>query len=150
LRAAEILNLRGYCGVDLVLGKKPYVIEVNPRLTTSFIALARVLDANLGELLIGALSGDFGLEVKIKKHSVVKSIEPKRDVRVNTGELNKLCEIEGMVAPPPALNGMWRRSTRMLFTGIGKNSADAERKFKETTREALSVLGVDESVVSWP
>jgi hypothetical protein len=149
LRAAEVLNLRGYCGVDLILGKTPYVIEVNPRLTTSFIALARVLGTNLGDLLMRALSGDLRLETKVEKHSVVKAIELERDVRVDTGGLSKLHEIEGVVAPPFALDGRWRKGTRMLFTGVGRNPANAERKFKETARETLSLLGVDESAVAW-
>jgi hypothetical protein len=149
LRAAEILNLRGYCGVDLVIGDMPYLVEVNPRLTTSFIALVQLLDVNLGELLVQALLEGSRFEPKIKKHSVVKLIEAKRDIQVDVDGLNKLREIKGVIAPPFALDGKWRRGTRMLFTGAGKNPKSAERKFKETVGEVLSLLGVDEGAVAW-
>ncbi len=50
---------RGYFGVDLVLGMPPdgsedLVIEVNPRITTSYVGLRGATDANLAEYLIGS------------------------------------------------------------------------------------------------
>ena len=35
-------GLRGYVGVDLILSKdKPFVVDVNPRLTTSFVGIVK-------------------------------------------------------------------------------------------------------------
>ena len=39
---ASVAGLRGYVGVDLVLGDEPFVVDVNPRLTTSYVGLARL------------------------------------------------------------------------------------------------------------
>lgn len=45
-------GLRGYVGVDLVVaGDECVVIEVNPRITTSYVGLRRVLPVNLAGLL---------------------------------------------------------------------------------------------------
>ncbi len=45
-------GLRGYVGVDLVLTPSEcYVLEVNPRLTTSYVGLRRVIDLNLAEAI---------------------------------------------------------------------------------------------------
>lgn len=45
-------GLRGHVGVDLVAAPdRCVVIEVNPRLTTSYVGLRRVLRANLAELV---------------------------------------------------------------------------------------------------
>ena len=45
--------LRGYFGLDIVwVNWRPYVVEVNPRLTTSFIGLAEVLGEDLGKLIL--------------------------------------------------------------------------------------------------
>ena len=45
--------LRGYFGLDVVwVNWRPYVVEVNPRLTTSFIGLAEVLGEDLGKLIL--------------------------------------------------------------------------------------------------
>jgi hypothetical protein len=45
-----IPGLRGYVGVDLILTQdEALLIEVNPRLTTSYIGLRRVIDVNLAQ-----------------------------------------------------------------------------------------------------
>ncbi len=52
VKAVErIPGLRGYVGVDFVLGDELWVIEVNPRTTTPAAALREALGINLGELL---------------------------------------------------------------------------------------------------
>jgi predicted ATP-grasp superfamily ATP-dependent carboligase len=54
--AARLMpGLRGYFGVDLVLGPESgTIIEINPRITSSYIGLRRVLKANLAELIWNA------------------------------------------------------------------------------------------------
>ncbi|HZZ78667.1 MAG TPA: ATP-grasp domain-containing protein [Gemmataceae bacterium] len=50
---ADIADLRGYVGVDLVLGDDgDFTIEINPRLTTSYLGLRQVCRANLAELML--------------------------------------------------------------------------------------------------
>jgi predicted ATP-grasp superfamily ATP-dependent carboligase len=53
----------GYIGVDLVLGREPggsedVVIEVNPRLTTSYVGLRAAAKSNLAEAMWLAANGD--------------------------------------------------------------------------------------------
>jgi predicted ATP-grasp superfamily ATP-dependent carboligase len=49
---ALIPGLKGYVGVDLVLTQdKCYVIEVNPRITTSYVGLRQVINLNLAEAI---------------------------------------------------------------------------------------------------
>jgi predicted ATP-grasp superfamily ATP-dependent carboligase len=53
----------GYVGVDLVLGREPdgsadYVIEVNPRLTTSYVGLRAAATANLAEAMVRVALGE--------------------------------------------------------------------------------------------
>ena len=41
-------GLQGYVGVDLVLGEETcWLIEINPRPTTSYVGLRRVIDLNM-------------------------------------------------------------------------------------------------------
>jgi predicted ATP-grasp superfamily ATP-dependent carboligase len=55
---AAIPGLRGYVGVDLVLtDSAPVVIEVNPRLTTSYLGLRAVIDENVAALALEACHG---------------------------------------------------------------------------------------------
>jgi predicted ATP-grasp superfamily ATP-dependent carboligase len=56
-------GLRGYVGVDLVLGdaedgSSDRVIEINPRLTTSFVGLRALAAGNLMETLVRVVSGE--------------------------------------------------------------------------------------------
>ncbi len=47
-----IPGLRGYVGVDLILAQdEAFLIEINPRLTTSYIGLRQVLDLNLARAI---------------------------------------------------------------------------------------------------
>lgn len=53
----------GYVGVDLVLGREPdgsedYVIEVNPRLTTSYVGLRAAAQTNLAEAMWHVARGE--------------------------------------------------------------------------------------------
>ena len=55
--AALVPGLRGYVGVDLVLGDQGCsLIEINPRLTTSYVGLRRVIDINMAEAIWRACS----------------------------------------------------------------------------------------------
>jgi predicted ATP-grasp superfamily ATP-dependent carboligase len=57
---AGIEGLRGYVGVDLVLGDTgdDYVIEINPRLTTSYLGLRRMCQKNIAELILRMAYGE--------------------------------------------------------------------------------------------
>jgi predicted ATP-grasp superfamily ATP-dependent carboligase len=52
----------GYIGVDLILGEAPdgsqdYAIEINPRLTTSYVGLRALADFNLAQAMIDVVEG---------------------------------------------------------------------------------------------
>jgi predicted ATP-grasp superfamily ATP-dependent carboligase len=59
---AAIPGLWGYFGVDLILAASgPVVVDVNPRLTTSYAGLRPALGVNAAGMVLAALSGnDFG------------------------------------------------------------------------------------------
>jgi predicted ATP-grasp superfamily ATP-dependent carboligase len=49
---ALVPGLRGYVGVDLVLGEETcWLIEINPRVTTSYVGLRRVVGLNIAEAI---------------------------------------------------------------------------------------------------
>lgn len=57
--AAAIPDLWGYVGVDLVAtASGPVVLEINPRLTTSYCGLRPALQVNAAELVLGLLRPD--------------------------------------------------------------------------------------------
>jgi predicted ATP-grasp superfamily ATP-dependent carboligase len=64
-RSAEVLGCRGYVGVDIVLADKPWVIDVNPRPTTSIIGISKIMEEELGELILESHYGDLPFSVNI-------------------------------------------------------------------------------------
>jgi predicted ATP-grasp superfamily ATP-dependent carboligase len=60
-KAAGVLGLRGYAGIDFVLGELPRVVDVNARPTTSIIWIAK-MDAggDRGADIEGEVWGDAG------------------------------------------------------------------------------------------
>ena len=56
-KAALALGLRGYAGIDFVLGERPWAVDVNARPTTSIIGIARVMQEEIGELILQAKFG---------------------------------------------------------------------------------------------
>ena len=59
---ATLPNPSGYIGVDLVLGDDPtgsddYVIEINPRLTTSYVGLRGLAKSNLADAMLAVVNG---------------------------------------------------------------------------------------------
>jgi predicted ATP-grasp superfamily ATP-dependent carboligase len=56
--AVAIPKLFGYVGVDLVLGETDFAIEINPRMTTSYVGLRKLAHGNLMETLIHIVNGE--------------------------------------------------------------------------------------------
>jgi tyramine---L-glutamate ligase len=57
--AIAIKGLYGYVGIDLLITKEgPVVLEINPRLTTSYSGLSELLNKNIAEMIINKLSDE--------------------------------------------------------------------------------------------
>jgi len=59
-KAVELFRgLKGYVGVDIILSKNgPVLIEINPRLTVSYIGLRKVSNLNLAKMIVDACLED--------------------------------------------------------------------------------------------
>ncbi len=64
-KTAKLLGCRGYAGVDIVLGDKPYVVDVNPRPTTSIIGISRVLGTEIADLILRSKFGELPGKVEV-------------------------------------------------------------------------------------
>ncbi|MCK9404858.1 MAG: ATP-grasp domain-containing protein [Methanothrix sp.] len=71
-KAAGILGLRGYAGIDFVLGEKPWAVDVNARPTTSIIGIARVMKEQIGELIVRARFGGLPERVHLEGESIFR------------------------------------------------------------------------------
>ena len=64
-KTAKVLGCRGYAGVDIVLGDMPYVVDVNPRPTTSIIGISRVMEDEIADLIMRSSFGELPDRVRI-------------------------------------------------------------------------------------
>jgi predicted ATP-grasp superfamily ATP-dependent carboligase len=64
-QVAELTGVRGLCGVDIVLADEPYVIDVNPRMTTSFVGAAPLMKVELAELVLRAQRDDLPAGIEL-------------------------------------------------------------------------------------
>ncbi len=65
-RTTKVLGCRGYAGVDIVIGDKPYVVDVNPRPTTSLIGIAQVMKAQIADLILRSRFGELPEKVDVE------------------------------------------------------------------------------------
>lgn len=64
-KAARVLGCQGYTGVDIVLGDKPYVVDVNPRPTSSIIGISRVMETQIADLILRSKFGELPDHVNV-------------------------------------------------------------------------------------
>lgn len=74
-QAASVLGLRGYAGIDFVLGERPWAVDVNARPTTSIIGIARVMKEEIGELIVRARFGGLPERVHLEGECIFRKGE---------------------------------------------------------------------------
>ena len=90
LRAVKSLgHVKGFFGVDLVLkGGEPYVVEVNPRFTTSYLALREICEDNVLDLLVRSYFDKSSLRpVKLKGRATVEKLMADKDMALSPKNL---------------------------------------------------------------
>ncbi|MCK9150902.1 ATP-grasp domain-containing protein [Methanobacterium alcaliphilum] len=68
----SIEGLKGYVGVDLIISDQIYVVEINSRLTTPYVALRKLIYSNLGQLIFNASEGYLPDKIKLNGHMKFK------------------------------------------------------------------------------
>ena len=56
-KTLNVLGCQGYCGVDVVVADKVYVVDVNPRITTSLVGIAACMEEEIARILVDASHG---------------------------------------------------------------------------------------------
>jgi hypothetical protein len=58
VKVASVLGCQGYCGVDMVVADTVYVVDVNPRITTSLVGIAACMKEEIADILVAASKGE--------------------------------------------------------------------------------------------
>ena len=64
-KVTDVLGCQGYCGIDMIVADKVYVVDVNPRITTSLVGIVACMDEEVAELLIAASKGEGPVSVHL-------------------------------------------------------------------------------------
>ncbi len=132
----SIRGLRGYVGVDLILTEEePIVIEINPRLTTSYIGIQRILKLNLLQTIVNA----------VIKHRLPTNLETTgyayfekiKTLNPTTTALQETFKMSELIAPPfPDDNN---DSTYAFICTKGSTPKEAKREFTKSKRQLFRV-----------
>jgi predicted ATP-grasp superfamily ATP-dependent carboligase len=71
--AQALPELWGYGGIDLIANDQTWVLEVNPRLTTSFVGIHEALGINIAEAVLQLLHGEPNLKPSFSKPITVQA-----------------------------------------------------------------------------
>ncbi len=67
-KAMNVLGCQGYAGIDLVVADQIYVVDVNPRPTTSLVGIAAIMEEEIAEILVAASHGEGPDAVHLSGH----------------------------------------------------------------------------------
>jgi len=133
----SVPGLRGYIGIDFVLSENGLAaIEMNPRLTTSYVGLRRSVNYNPAQAIVNAvLKAELPTQVEGRGFTVfskVKTLNPTHDVFQQT------CEMDEVVSPPFPIS-----ESGIASALIASNAATLQRastRFRETKKRVLNSI----------
>jgi predicted ATP-grasp superfamily ATP-dependent carboligase len=134
-RAVEaVKGLKGYVGVDMILTYgEPVVIEVNPRLTASYIGLSRVSNVNTAEAIIDAVNKrKMPKDIQIRGYSFFSKVV----VPSNPVASNKTYNLKDVITPPFPVE---EKEAYALISSYSRTVRGAQSAFYRNKRQLLSL-----------
>ncbi len=137
-------GVRGYIGVDFVIDEadQPFILEVNPRLTTSYIAIRRVADINLMDALRKAVvEGSLPENISLKGYAFFSKVRIKVTGMLTITRMQQLAQISGVITPPFPTGLEYSEA---VIVAEGNTLKEAQNAF-QYMRKNLESLGSMES-----
>ncbi|MFA5365428.1 MAG: ATP-grasp domain-containing protein [Candidatus Bathyarchaeia archaeon] len=130
-------GLRGYVGVDMVLTKdEPVVVEVNPRLTVSYIGLSKVLNFNPAQALIEAVTKQ---KRPMNNETTGYAYFSKIETPSNTEFFAQTANNKNLVVPPFPFEQ--NKPAYALALGTSNSLRGAQSKVTRTKNSLLKLRG---------
>jgi len=137
-KAAECFpGLRGYVGVDLILSRdKPFVVDVNPRLTTSFVGLSQTAKFNVAEEIVKAvLKGNLHADSENNGYVYFSKYET---CKPTNNAFQTIAQMKEVVSPPFPLSDSQKACA--LISAHGDSLENAKEKLEEAKKHVLSII----------
>lgn len=132
----SIGGLNGYVGVDLVLtSDAAFIVDVNPRLTTSYIGLSKIACFNIAQTIVNAvLKGKLQDAATLSGYSCFSKITlPKPPHSV----LSEIYKTPAVISPPFPLPGEERACALLEAHGI--TLPKARRNLQEAKEQLIQI-----------
>ncbi|MCZ2809075.1 MAG: ATP-grasp domain-containing protein [Candidatus Bathyarchaeota archaeon] len=144
LRAAQrvaeaVSGLKGYVGVDIILANEgPVVIEVNPRLTTSYVGLKRVVNLNPAQAIVDAV-----IRRKLPKNMQNRGYAffSKVEVPSRRQIIAETYKLKDVISPPFPIEG--NKSAYALLATVSTSPKGAESAFYRAKKRLLNLYRGD-------
>lgn len=119
-------GLKGHVGIDLVLGKDgPVILELNPRLTTSYIGARKVLETNLAQAILeGVLEEKLPRGPRTSGCSFFSKV-PLEEVSLE--DFQRFSSMKEVISPPFPTS--WQTGGCLLALTKNRNLKEAREKF---------------------
>ena len=130
-------GLRGYVCVDVVLTQfQVFVVDVNPRLTTSYIGLRQLGDFNIAQLLVDAVGeGKLPKKINICGAACFSKVElppPKLEI------FKQVAQCENIVSPPFLIESNAKACA--LVIGQGSDFTEAKNCLEEAKKNLQNIF----------
>ena len=137
-KAVEAFSgLKGYVGVDLVLSdQKAFVVDVNSRLTTSYVGLSKTAKFNVAQALVDAvLKGQAPVKPESNGFVCFSKIVTSKP---NVNAFQEASKIIGVVSPPFPLNAEFKACS--LVAGYGNSLEIAKLELEEAKKRLSDIV----------
>jgi predicted ATP-grasp superfamily ATP-dependent carboligase len=130
-------DLRGYVGVDFVLTEdEAVVVEVNPRLTTSYVGLRRVVNFNAAQAILDAVvKQELPTLVKASGYAFFSKVETSNPT---LEALQKTYAMEEVVSPPFPVSESDVASA--LVISYGATIQEAQLSFRDAKMRVFNTI----------
>ncbi|MGC9781641.1 MAG: ATP-grasp domain-containing protein [Candidatus Heimdallarchaeota archaeon] len=138
-KLVEQMNLNGFVGVDMIVGKEGvFVIEVNPRVTVPIIGINNLASKNIASQLIEMVEkGSIQEKIKLNGYATFSKISVPSSIS-KIAKLEKAAVIDGVLSPPFSIGNNSHSYT--LIMGMGSTITDARKDFQRVKRQVLEKL----------
>jgi tyramine---L-glutamate ligase len=130
-------DLKGYVGVDFVFTEhKPFVVDVNPRLTTSYIGLRKVVRFNIAEALVNAvLKRTLPARLENEGFAYFLKIETSKPT---IAAFQKTLKLASVISPPFPLSE--NKKSIALIIGEGTTLIEAKLNLEEAKKRLNNII----------
>jgi predicted ATP-grasp superfamily ATP-dependent carboligase len=139
-RAVESVNgLKGYVGVDMILTEEePVLLEVNPRLTMSYVGLRRVANFNPVKAIIDSV-----MERRLPENVQTRGYSYFSKIKVppNSQLVKETYKLDEVVSPPFPIEE--NKPAYALVAAVSTSPKEAEKAFHRTKRRLLKLYRGD-------